>query len=88
MSNYEPHQQRVVEEHKALTEKIAGLREFIAGTSFQGVNREERLRLIRQEVVMTEYAGVLEERINAFTADFPLGKACDLSGEVTCEACQ
>ena len=34
----------------------------------------------------------LTERINAFTVvptdDFVLGKACDLSGEGTCESCQ
>ena len=42
---------------------------------------------------MTDLAMVLAERIAEFLpaaaeADFPLGKACDLSGEGTCEACQ
>jgi hypothetical protein len=85
----EPYQQRVVEEHAELVKKLTGLRKFIADTDvFQKVDRDERRRMIRQEVVMTEYADVLDERIKAFTTDFPLGKACDLSGEGTCEACQ
>ena len=48
---------------------------------------------MHQEDVMTELATVLAERIAAFMpaaaeADFPLGKACDLSGDTACEACQ
>lgn len=42
---------------------------------------------------MTELATVLAERVAAFLPapvgdDFPLGKACDLSGDTGCEACQ
>ena len=48
---------------------------------------------MHQEDVMTDLAMVLAERIAAFIpaaaeADFPLGKACDLSGDTACEACQ
>ena len=30
----------------------------------------------------------LQQRLHKQSNDFPLGKACDLSGEGTCEACQ
>ena len=30
----------------------------------------------------------LQQRLHEQSNDFPLGKACDLSGEGTCEACQ
>lgn len=48
---------------------------------------------MHQEDVMTELATVLAERVAAFmpaaaAVDFPLGKACDLSGDTACEACQ
>ena len=47
---------------------------------------------MRQEDIMTELAMVLAERVAAFLpaaaeADFPLGKACDIT-DGTCEACQ
>ncbi len=31
---------------------------------------------------------LLQQRLHEQSNDFPLGKACDLSGEGTCEACQ
>ena len=71
----QPHQQRVVDEHA------------------ECLDRAERKLLMRQEDVMTDLAMVLAERIAAFmpaaaAVDFPLGKACDLSGDTACEACQ
>lgn len=108
MIQLQPHQQRVVDEKAELERRLTGLRAFIAGTTFPLVDREERRRLMKQEILMTELAELLAERIAAFTApelpapgaggadlglpiienDFALGKACDLSGEGTCEACQ
>jgi len=93
MSKLLPHQQRVVEERSALNTRIASLHNFINSETFPQVDRAERNRLIRQEAIMIELSQVLAERIAAFEAaapaeDFPLGKACDLSGEGTCEACQ
>ena len=40
--------------------------------------------------VLTDAAAVLISEHNKIIAqdDFPLGKACDLSGEGNCEACQ
>ena len=91
----QPHQQRVVDEHADLLERLRKLRAFIGDAKgpFRSLDRAERKRLHRQEEVMTDLAMVLAERIAAFMpaaaeADFPLGKACDLSGDTACEACQ
>ena len=68
---------------------VRKLREFIAGEQFRDLPREERRMLVKQEVVMTELVDVLNERITYWRGDdFQLGKACDLSGDGTCEACQ
>ena len=60
---------------------------------FRSLDTAERHRLMHQEDVMTDLAIVLAERVAAFQPapvgdDFPLGKACDLSGDTACEACQ
>lgn len=89
MNNPLPHQQRVLEECTLQTFNLSKLREFIAGEQFRGLPREERRMLVKQEVVMTELVDVLNERITYWRGDdFQLGKACDLSGDGTCEACQ
>ena len=89
------HQQRVVGEHAECLERLRKLRAFIGDAKgpFRNLDRAECKRLLRQEEVMTDLAMVLAERIAAFmpvaaAADFPLGKACDLSGDTACEACQ
>ena len=87
-ANLQPHQERVVAERDQLAARVSSLRAFIAGEKFRDVDRAERQRLLRQEAVMTEFVQVLNERIEAFQDDFTLGKACDLSGEGTCESCQ
>ena len=91
----QPHQQRVVDEHAECLERLRKLRAFIGDAKgpFRQLDDAERHRLMHQEDVMTELATVLAERVAAFQSapvgdDFPLGKACDLSGEGTCEACQ
>lgn len=90
-----PHQQRVVDEHAECLERLRKLRAFIGDAKgpFRQLDDAERHRLMRQEDVMTELATVLAERVAAFQPapvgdDFPLGKACDLSGDTACEACQ
>lgn len=84
----QPHQQRVVDEHAECLERLRKLQALIADE--KGPSRS---LLIRQEEVMTDLAMVLAERVAAFmpaaaAVDFPLGKACDLSGDTACEACQ
>lgn len=90
-----PHQQRVVDEHAELLERLRKLRAFIADSKgpFHTLDDAERHRLAHQEEVMTDLAMVLAERVAAFMpaaaeADSPLDPACDLSGDGTCEACQ
>ncbi len=93
--NFAPHQQRVVDEHAECLERLRKLRAFIGDAKgpFRQLDDAERHRLMHQEDVMTELATVLAERVAAFQPapvgdDFPLGKACDLSGDTACEACQ
>ena len=89
-----PRQQRVVDEHAECLERLRKLRAFIGDDkgAFNRLDRAERKRLMRQEDVMTDLEEVLANRIAAFMpeaaeADFPLGKACDIT-DGTCEACQ
>lgn len=62
----EPFQQRVIEEKKELDQKLLRLRKFFEGQNFQSVDPNEQARMLRQEVIMTDYSSILEERINAF----------------------
>ena len=94
MSNLLPYQERVVSELEQRQAELTKLRAFIASEKFRAVERGERQRLMRQEAAMTELVTVLDERVAVFKAeapqddDFQLGKACDLSSDGTCEACQ
>jgi hypothetical protein len=88
----QPHQQRVVTERDELSVKLNALTIFIdSNTTFATLPKREQELLQQQEALMANYVRVLDQRIALFTPednDFPLGKACDLSGEGTCEACQ
>ena len=61
-----PHQQRVVEEKAALSEKLEKLLAFFQSPIFAGLSEAERARLRNQARFMDGYAAVLEERIAAF----------------------
>lgn len=95
MTTLQPYQQRVVAECDELAERLERLLAFIASPAFDCVPTYEQLLLKRQRDIMSDLLTVLRERIEAFTGnpepepDFLAGvKACDLSGEGTCEACQ
>lgn len=62
----QPHQQRVVDETTELNEKLTKLRSFFNNPIFRDLDQLEKERLSRQETVMTEYAKILSERIDAF----------------------
>jgi len=63
----QPHQQRVLDEHAELLERLNKLRAFTDGTPlFQGLPEAERLRLWRQRAAMVAYEQVLRERIEAW----------------------
>lgn len=65
----QPHQQRVVEEHRELNEKIDKLGEFIVNKPgvFLQLPWEEQDLLHRQYAAMQAYSDILVERIAGFT---------------------
>jgi hypothetical protein len=63
----QPHQERVVAEHKELGEKIDKLKAFIMESPiFQKLPDAERSRLNQQYDVMVQYSRILSARIEAF----------------------
>ncbi len=67
-----PHQQRVVEEQIELGDRLAKLRDFIAGNPiFAGLPGDEQVRLKTQCFVMNVYWDVLVDRIK----NFPVSQA-------------
>lgn len=62
-----PHQERVVAEHRELTERLNKLVAFSRTPQFIGLHVAERSRLQSQARHMSSYAAVLEERIVAFS---------------------
>lgn len=86
-----PHQQRVVLEKAELDERIHKLFAFQQTPTFESLHPAEQERLFSQLSAMRSYAEILRQRIAAFTpaADFLANsKACDLSNDTGCEACQ
>lgn len=85
-----PHQERVVAERAELNEKLTKLLAFMNTESFEALPDWDRYLLNKQASFMGFYRDTLDERIDLILEenDFPLGKACDLSGDGTCEACQ
>jgi hypothetical protein len=64
---YEPHQQRVLNELKDLTKKSFDLSNFIKTEFFtERLDSEEQQRLKQQLIVMQTYESVLIQRINNF----------------------
>lgn len=62
-----PHQQRVIDESAALSEKLVALIAFIATNPvFNDLPEMERVRLHLQFRAMQEYSNILTERIAAF----------------------
>lgn len=60
------YQQRVIEEKKALDDKLQRLDPFVASNTFKALSLSEQERLNRQLSLMQQYAAVLGERIAAF----------------------
>lgn len=63
------YQMRVIEEREQLVERFRKLVAFIPGSVFNSLPSDEQNCLIRQSVVMLEYADILAERIAAFGPD-------------------
>lgn len=66
--NFAPHEQRVIDEHRDLTEKLNKLRAFFDTPTFRGCSEAERTRLRVQASFMGGYQDILQERISAFMA--------------------
>lgn len=62
----QPHQERVVNERKELTDKREKLALFIGGKAFNTLPDDEQSRLRRQFDIMLQYEGILQERIDHF----------------------
>lgn len=62
----QPHQQRVVDELNELNLKRDKLTEFLKGDMFKSIDEHEQTRLIKQSLVMEDYASILAERIVNF----------------------
>lgn len=63
-----PHEQRVIDEHQELHEKLSRLSAFLNTDACLTLPFEERSMLVRQRKIMQEYAEVLSDRINRFMA--------------------
>jgi len=62
-----PHQQRVVEEHDQLDERLERLHVFIEDNPiFKELPKIEQRRLIDQRAYMTAYRNVLRDRMDYF----------------------
>lgn len=61
-----PHEQRVIDEHQELHEKLSRLSVFLNTDTCLTLPFEERSLLLRQSKAMEEYAEVLGDRINRF----------------------
>ena len=66
MSELLPHQQRVVDEYADLSEKIDKLAAFFGTETYKGMRLAEKVLLSRQLSAMTDYQGILAERISLF----------------------
>lgn len=62
----QPHEERVVQELKDLSEKLEKLTAFIDGEVYNSLPTLEQARLRRQFVVMQNYESILKERIDNF----------------------
>lgn len=60
------YQQRVIEEKRQLDGKIGRLDEFCRGARFDGVEPDERERMLMQLALMRRYSAVLGSRIEGF----------------------
>ena len=63
---FAPHEQRVIDEHSDLTEKLNKLRTFFNTPIFRSLAEAEQMRLRAQAGFMAGYQDMLRERISVF----------------------
>ena len=93
LDGLQPHEQRVVLEKAQLDAGFNKLGTFLDSVTYRALDDEDKILLLNQHGAMGLLSRILGQRIERFKRaatdnDFPLGKACDMSGEGGCEACQ
>ena len=63
---YQPYEQRVLDEYKELSEKVSKLYIFLAMSSFERLPANEQKILRMQHYAMVLYKEILESRIAGF----------------------
>ena len=66
MQQYQPHQQRVIEEYAALNDKTLALFAFFTNKVFDSLDKDEQELLKMQYHSMMVYVGILQKRIAKF----------------------
>lgn len=66
MIELKPFQQRVVEEHRELSDRLAKLIVFVDTEVFDSLPGAEKVRLVIQRSIMQAYADLLADRIANF----------------------
>lgn len=62
----QPHQQRVADELSALESRVTRLSLYLDSPAFEELSTEDRILLIQQQFVMTQYVDILKKRIARF----------------------
>lgn len=60
-------QELIITEKAELDDKIGKLHSFMISDKSAGLSDDERIRMIRQRITMSEYSRILGERIKVFT---------------------
>jgi hypothetical protein len=66
VSQYAPHQQRVLDEKAELDGRLTKLNDFLCTPIFASLDPQEAQRLMSQAQVMANYSTILRDRIDAF----------------------
>ena len=63
----EPHQQRMLDEHAELSDRISKLEAYTGTEMFEQIPEQERCLLNHQLIAMHSYAGILRHRIRLWS---------------------
>jgi hypothetical protein len=66
--NFEPHEQRMIDEHRELTTRVNKLNGFFNTHVFIALDEAEQVRMRAQQVFMRGYQDMLDERIGVMLA--------------------
>ena len=62
-----PHQQRLLEEHQQLKDRLHKLQTFLLSPAIEQLDHQERSLLEEQQTVMTKLLDILNQRIDKLT---------------------